>query len=260
MFRWLGRNIAQKPVLFVLAWGIAIAGALVYSTHTEPAPPGEVGSFLPPDSQHNRAVAVIKQAFPQLANSSYIAALAYRPAGLTLQDFQWLGQLAEEAGRVTEGRVLSPTTPFLRQRLVSHDGQAALMMINLSSNFISQPTIEAVNRVAEVAKNGRPPGLTVELTGTAGIGRDYFLATREATHRTTWVTITAVLLILVIVYRSPIGALVPLVSIGVSAYLAFALLNMLTHVGWEVSAMEKIFAVVLIFGAGVDYALLWIAR
>lgn len=261
MFKWLGRGIAHRPGLFALAWLCAIAAGVAWSLHSPPVPPGEVGSFLPPDSPHNQAVGVIKKAFPELSNNSYIAMLAYRPGGLSPSDMQYLGWLGQAAGNATENRVLSPSAPFLRQRLVSHDGEAALTLVNLSSNFISEPTIKAVERVEELTtKQNRPGGLTIEFTGTAGIGRDYFLATRQATERTTWVTISAVLIILVIVYRSPIGALVPLVSIGASAYLAFVILNLLTHVGWQVSPMEKIFAVVLIFGAGVDYALFWIAR
>ena len=53
-----------------------------------------------------------------------------------------------------------------------------------------------------------PQGLTCEVTGSAAIGREYSLRSQAALKRTSWVTVLAVLVILVIVYRSPLGAIV----------------------------------------------------
>ncbi len=94
----------------------------------------------------------------------------------------------------------------------------------------------------------------------AGIGRDYAEAAQRALRRTTWVTVTAVLVILVLVYRAPLAAMVPLVSIGTSVFIAMSVLDLLAGAGWSVTAMERIFTVVLLFGAGTDYALFWISR
>ncbi len=50
MFNRLGRGIATRPGLFVLAWAMAIAAAVAWSMLSPPHPPVEVGSFLPPGS------------------------------------------------------------------------------------------------------------------------------------------------------------------------------------------------------------------
>ncbi len=199
------------------------------------------------------------KAFPTLAARSQIVIIAYRPEGLEAEDFTWLDRVAREGAPVAEGRVLSPSAFFLKPRLVSPDGQAALVVFNLSSNFLSTLSKQAVERVEQIAGQDRPVGLTVEITGTAAAGRDYGRASEAALHNTTWVTIAAVLFILIVVYRSPFGPLVPLVSIGASVFLAFVLLALLERAGWMVSDLERIFSVVLLFGAGVDYALFWIS-
>ncbi|UCD28146.1 MAG: MMPL family transporter [Planctomycetota bacterium] len=261
MFTALGKLIGRWPWFFVGVWGIVLASGVVWALLASDTPPADIGSFLPYDSLHNQAVRLIQQAFPKMAARSQIVVIAERPTALTDDDFTWLHMLSQAAGRATEGRTLSPAVDFLKPRLLSQDKQSAMMVVNLSSNFISPKSIEAVKAVERmITADPAPADLTVEITGTAGIGRDYADATEQALHNTTWVTIFAVLIILIVIYRSPIGALVPLVSIGASVYLAFVLLALLSRAGWEISNMDRVFAVVLLFGAGVDYALFWISR
>ncbi len=260
MFYLLGRGLARHPVPFILVWVVLLAGAATVRVVLPPHVEGEVGSFLPPGSPHNISSDIIKEALPRAWSNSTLVVVTHRKGGLAPEDFDFLDTAGAEAGRTLNAPYLSPKVPFLRERLVSRDREAALMVINLPSNFISEGTIHAVDAVDKIIRRDPPAGLTLEITGTAGIGHDYFLATQKAVDRTTWVTVIAVLAILVIVYRSPIGALVPLVSIGASVYVAFVVLALLSRLGWGVSAMERIFCVVLMFGAGVDYALFWIAR
>jgi putative drug exporter of the RND superfamily len=242
-------------------WVLVVGAAALWSYRSTRVPPGEVGSFLPQDAPHLQSSRLIQDVFPDIWANSTLVVVAHREGGLAPADFEWLGWLAGASHSATGGKTLSPTVPFLRNRLVSGDSQAAMVVVNLPTNFISEGTIKAVDDVAElITKGNRPGGLVVEITGTAGIGHDYFDATQAAAHRTTWVTVIAVLVILIIVYRSPIGALVPLISIGASVFVAFMAFKLLSFFGWEVSAMERIFCVVLMFGAGVDYALFWIAR
>lgn len=261
MFRYLGRWIASRPGWLVLIWaGLVIAGA-TWASCEKARPPADVGSFLPVKHPVNQANLLVREAFPRLDSRSQIVAIAHRPGGLTGEDFRWLDGLARATEREMDREVLSPAVPFLQHRLVSQSREAAMLVVGLPNNFVSAAAAASVNQFESILEGtNRPTGLTVEITGTAGIGRDYGLATERALHRTTWVTVIAVLVILVLVYRSPVGALVPLVAIGASVYLSMVLLSMLSHVGWEISTMEHIFAVVLIFGMGVDFGLFWIAR
>lgn len=274
MFDTLGGLIARRPVWMVSFWILMAVVGTVWALRVEKPPPDEMGSFLPADAPYNVAVETLGRAFPRMSSRSQIVVIAERPTGITPTDLAWLDRIAQDAaGTVDRGilsGVLSPSAAALRPRLVSRDradtpqreDRAAMLVVNLRTNMISGASAEAVN-VVESLKAARPPpqGLRVELTGSAAIGRDYALATSQALHRTTWVTVLAVLGILILVYRSPVGAFVPLIAIGLSAYLAFIVLAVLVKfAGWEVSTIERIFVIVLVFGAGVDYALFWIAR
>jgi RND superfamily putative drug exporter len=262
VFAFLGRAIGRHPALIIGAWVILLAAVVIgqrlsFLGRTRPL---GAGAVLPPNSDYIRATNLYQQAFPQLGAESQIAVVAVRPSGIKPADLQWLGRLASAARQATDGHVLSPASPLLRWRLLSPDGQAAMLIVNLQTSFVSPQTVEAVNRVTSLAHVDVPAGLQVQLTGTAAMGRDYTLASQTGARRTTWVTILAVLAILIVVYRSPVGALVPLISIGASAYMAYLVLELSTLIGWQFAATEWVFCVVLIFGAGTDYALFWIAR
>jgi RND superfamily putative drug exporter len=99
------------------------------------------------------------------------------------------------------------------------------------------------------------------VTGPAGIGRDLIRAGGNSLQGTTWATIILVVVILLLVYRAPLLALVPLVTIAVSVWVALQLLALLTLIpGVYLINVSKVFAIVLLYGAGTDYCLFLISR
>ncbi len=266
MYRALGQLVYRRPGMIIGIW-VGLAGVVAVCA---PAPHrlrmSEPASMLPADSEFNRAMEVYGRAFPDQASRSQIVLIFERADGLRTSDRQVLGRLAGRLAALGEQtaeqwRVRSSSThPLLRYRLDSPNGQAALILVDLDVNFMTHRASEAVAEVERVVREGLPVGLDFEVTGSAGIGRDYNYRSRIALERTTKVTILAVLIILVVVYRSLVGALVPLLSIGLSVYIAFGVLDFLALLGWSVSNAERTFTVVLLFGAGTNYALFWISR
>ena len=66
---------------------------------------------------------------------------------------------------------------------------------------------------------------------------------------------------LLAVYRSPILALIPLLTIGVSSWIALELLALAACIpGVHIVNISQVFAIVILFGAGTDYCLFLISR
>ncbi len=108
-----------------------------------------------------------------------------------------------------------------------------------------------------------PAGLELALTGSAVVGHDTNKAAGESIQNTTYSTIILVVLILLLVYRSPLLAMVPLVTIALSVFVSLRLIALLTTVpglGFQVINITQVFVVVVLFGAGTDYCLFLIAR
>ena len=126
-------------------------------------------------------------------------------------------------------------------------------------------TANAVDRAEQVvrkrlAEAGRDaPKLYV--TGHAGIGRDLIRASAHSLDSTTIATVILVVVILLLVYRSPLLALVPLVTIALSVWVALNILALCTLIpGFYLVNISQIFAVVMLYGAGTDYCLFLISR
>ncbi len=98
------------------------------------------------------------------------------------------------------------------------------------------------------------------MTGAAAISSDYLAAVKSGTASTTAVTVILVLVILLLIYRAPLAALVPLVTIGAAFVVSRGVLGFLAALGWQVSSLLDTFLVVMVFGVGTDYAIFLISR
>ena len=88
-------------------------------------------------------------------------------------------------------------------------------------------------------------------------------ASDESVANTTWATIALVVIILLVVYRSPLLALIPILTIALSVWvslMAIAVLAKLPGLNFQVINITNLFVIVVLFGAGTDYCLFLIAR
>lgn len=107
----------------------------------------------------------------------------------------------------------------------------------------------------------KPNYLLMALSGSATVGRDMLRAERESASRTEAFTKGLCIVLLLLIYRAPLLALVPLVTVGVSVQLSQALLRMMTHWGWiGMFTGLDVYVTVVVYGAGVDFCLFLIAR
>jgi len=265
MFASLGASVCRRPWHWLIGWVVVAAVLWLSAPSRERVALVEPASMIPADEPYNVATDLERRAFPALASRTRTVLLFARNTGLSADDHAYLAALTHKLEVAGEGggawRVQSPVTqPYLRPRLLSADGQVAIIVVHTDVNYVTHRSIAYVERIESLAKAGLPDGLTFDVTGSGGLGRDLAAASQAALARTTWVTVGALLLILALVHRAPLAAVVPLLTVGTSVYVALAALDLLTLVGWGISDTEKTFAVVLLFGSGVDFSLFWMSR
>ena len=262
----------------VLAFWLGGTAALLYWVRRPDPAAAERPSFLPAYADSRRAVEALSRSFPRHCGLSEAVIVFERATeALTPADFDFIEGVADEVGRAEPSRagprrptgttVRSPRSvamPGLPNPLVSPAagrGQAAIVSVRIPSDFITLRATRVVDRIREVlSRDTRPAGLAVAVTGSASFGRDYAAAAERSHRRTLRVTLAAVVLILLVVYRAPLAAMVPLGAISLAAAAAMQILALAGRAGLHTGTAERIFVFVLLYGAGIDYSLLLMSR
>jgi RND superfamily putative drug exporter len=278
MFDALGRLVARHSVLVLLGWS-AIALLLgLFAPSWEQRSQDDDIRFLPPECMSVAGHRLLTQAFPQeVFGSKAIFVFERSEQKLAAADFRLIDRVVRKLQEIRQagpelglGAIASYQTPLVGQRLLSADGQCTLVMVAIRTPFLAFRTADAVEfleqELARIlsefeAKDTGPSRLSITTTGPAGIGRDLNDAAYRSLDHTTVATLILVMVTLLLVYRSPVLALVPLVTIGVSVWLSLRLLTVLSLISdFHVTSVTRIFVVVVLFGAGTDYCLFLISR
>ena len=267
MFDRLGRLIPRLRFFFVVAWVAAALFFGVFGPSLSKVGSADETSFLPKDAQSLEARNMVSEAFPSDSAPSQALIVFERKSGLTDADsdaIEGLRSYLEGANHPANilRYVTAENSPQLASMYRSEDGKIELARVDIDSAPFLPATNNAVDALrAELAKPGvLPAGLTAQVTGQAGIGRDYLQAIQDATDRTTIATIILVIIVLLVIYRAPLAALVPLLTIGAAFMVARGLLGFLAQGGWHLSSVLDSFIVVLVFGVGTDYTIFLISR
>ena len=273
MFHRLGRFASSHPWLVCSAWLIAGAVlALVAPTWDSRTQDDDI-RFVPDRFTSVRAYRILEEAFPdEIYASRLIFAVERENRRLTKDDFKLVDQLVkdlEELRKTKPDLKITKITAYddkvLGARLTSEDRQCTLINVSLGSPFLAISTLEAVTETHEALKKRvRSSGLdppSLFATGTAGIGRDLIHTCGESLDGTTWATVILVIVVLLLVYRAPLLAMVPLCTIAVSVWVSLNVLALMTLIpGVHLINISKIFAIVILYGAGTDYCLFLVSR
>jgi RND superfamily putative drug exporter len=289
VFHFLGAAVARAWPLWLIGW-LALLAVLVQT-----APPWEEiaqdreFAFLPEDAPSQQGNRLLRQAFPNDQRASNIVIVLCRTdQELRDEDRSFvrdvvkpnLLQLAEEEGGLADE--ITPTkstgTPPLiadirtlldrgmGALLVSADRQATLVLVELTTELLeirNWPIVAKVEKlIAQWRERGQvPAGLELSLTGSATVGRDMTRGQRYSARATEFWTVALVIGMLVLIYRAPLLALIPLISVAMATQISLKLLSHLAQAGIVTLFEEvRIYITVILYGTGVDYCLFLIAR
>jgi putative drug exporter of the RND superfamily len=206
---------------------------------------------LPDTAEASAALERAEAAFP--GSDRLVAVAVYaRDSGLTAADRAKVAADRTAFARWAEGAEVPGG-------IASEDGKALLVSFPLAGDDEAQRA--AATDIKEQLAGGPPAGLRTALTGSAGAVDDIFDAFEGMDVTLLLVTAAVVVLLLLVTYRSPVLWLVPLLSVAVASQLASAAVYLLARYGGlTVDFQSQSVLTVLVFGVGVDYALLLVAR
>lgn len=200
-----------------------------------------------PESAESTTAAELNRQFP--GSDVRPAVVVYeRPAGVTEADRAAVEQARNDLWDVA----VAPIPPITE----SADGQALLLAIPLQEEDLVDP-LDQIQTVADRA----PPGLETKVAGPAGSAAAFFTAFDGADSTLFLAAALVVTVLLLLIYRSPVLWLLPLVSAAVASLTAESIVVILAeNTSLTVNGQTAGILPVLVFGAGTDYALLLLAR
>jgi len=268
MFARLGAFAARFRWFIIAGWLAAAVFLTLVAPNIDDVAVSDQRAFLPASSPSLEANEVVKKYFPdRVSPSSAVVVVDAGPGNRVEQgaaaEFiasftDWLAGPDKPAG---VDRVLSPAygDEQTKAGLTSPDKQVALIVARFTAVGTTQSTQDAIAELAQRLDEA-PDSVQVYLTGDGPILSAYNEASENSLDSTTWITIVLVVAILLIIYRSPVSPIIPLLTIGLAYVISRGIVAFLGSGPLTISMYTNVFLIVVLFGAGTDYCLFLISR
>lgn len=236
-------------------WILVLVALFPLASRFESAQSNEPSSFLP-GSAESVTVLELQEEFPG-GDVTPAVGVAQREGGLTAGDRAAIARVITGFNRdIPEG--IEP--PGLIAGPVSPDGTSQLLIANLKVDGDSELLLDNVTTLRDDLAAAAPQGLEVKVTGPAGISADAIEVFGDINTNLLLAAAVIVFVLLLIIYRSPIFWFLPFLALAMAEITVRALGYLIADAGVVVNGQSAGILLVLVFGAGTDYALLLTAR
>ncbi|MEK4114151.1 RND superfamily putative drug exporter [Paenibacillus sp. DS2363] len=223
-----------------------------------------------------QAAALAEKEFP--GGEGLPALIVWRQAGgLTDEQIENIQALTERLDQdpVEQQQSVVPLYQLPPQALkgqLSEDGSTLVMPLFFNEGADSEQLKEAIEALEQKTQDifGANPfdvaiddanTLIARVTGPVGISIDASGLFSSADVSLLIATVVLVLVLLLLIYRSPVLAIIPIIAVGFAYMVTSPILGFMADQGWiTVDAQSISIMTVLLFGAGTDYCLFMISR
>ena len=250
--RGASRRALALALVVVLAWLVLGGVAGSFTGRLAEVQENDNAAFLPESAESTR---VAEQVAAFTGEDTLPAVLVWESADGRVSPAlaQAAGSAVQEASGVP-GTVGAPVGPF-----PSEDGQALQAVVSFQGDLGGEELVESVTTLRDLLA-GTPDGEAF-VTGPAGTFADFGEAFGEIDGLLLVVALGVVLVILLVVYRSPLLPLLVIVNSLLALGAASAVVYALTRAGLlDLNGQSQGILFILVVGAATDYALLLVAR
>ena len=265
--RTAGRRAVWLAIVVAIGWLVIGSAVGPLSGKLSEVQTNDNASFLPASAE-STVVAKQAEAFADQQSLPGLIVIT-RPDGaaLTADDLAASAAFAAQIPALAVGdkTIADYVDPGPIAPIPSQDGKAVLIAVPLNAD-LAQEKVDGDLVLSNVTASLRDAatnvtGLTVNVTGPAGILTDLISVFGAIDTTLLGATALIVAIILIFVYRSPFLWLIPLVSAGMALSVASAIVYILAkNEVLVLNGQSQGILTVLVFGAGTDYALLMVAR
>lgn len=242
---------SRTKFVVVLFWVLAVVALGAKAGQFEDAQKNDSKSYLPDSAESLKAIELEnKQTGEQLPGIQ----VYYRAAGLTDADKKAIrGDAAALNADRLQAQLGDATAAFAK------DGKTATLTVTVIANGESDDLRKLAKQIRDTTKDN-PGGMSTKLTGGIGFSDDAIAVFNSMNGTVLFGTMFLVIALLLIIYRSPILWLMPLIAVVCAEMVSRGFGTLIAESGTTVNGQSSIIMTILIFGVGTDYALLLISR
>ncbi|MGW5865072.1 MMPL family transporter [Streptomyces sp. NPDC055239] len=258
MFSGLGRFVVRRPWWIILAWVVA-AGAVI-SLAPKLTSSSDEASFLPDHYESIRAADVQEAEFPKQQNVGAIIVFQRSDGGkLTAADSADVTRISKDlrAKKIPEVQAVVPGA--VSPNKLVQTSVVAMPKLTNPEDTAQQDAVKDLRSALKPELKGTD--LSAGITGSAAQALDESDASERAGLLVGVGTIVIIIVLLLVIFRSPIIALLPVVLIGLISPMATGLIAS-ANKAFDMkadSSIQQLLTVVL-FGVGTDYILFLLFR
>lgn len=247
-------------LLLAIALSVAAPSAKQYGIS---AGEGSAGG----DSPAQAAQRLLDEQFPSAKGQT--ALLVFRSGGgpIPAADQARIADLSRWLSSDAKPEEVAAAVPFdrltdeQRRPLFSADGTTLLLSVTLKEGLESDRTLDTLDAIKAKWTEAGATDAKLELTGPAAIAADTLTLFRNADFVLMIATVLLILVLLVVIYRSPLLAIIPLAIAGLVYAVADRLIGLAGRAGWiTIDKQSLSIMMILLFAVLTDYSLFVFSR
>ena len=233
------------------------------------------GEDIPEEMMSRQAAEIVAEQFPSDSGIPLLM-VWFNEQGLSNEDITNIQALyANLAENPTEGQLeLPPFHQLPPQALaasISENGKSLVTPVFFDKGVNTETLKENLAKITETSEGifGSDPftkamdaeNLLARYSGPVAISVDATDLFKSADFKLMVATVVLILVLLLVIYRSPILAIIPIIVVSIAFLVVSPILGAFAEQGWiNKDAQAVAIMIVLLFGAGTDYCLFLITR
>lgn len=260
MFERLAKFVVYNPWKVIAVWVLATIAIVAFAPTLSDVTNRDQTNFLPNSYESIKALELGKQAFER-ANDSSATVVLKRADGneITADDQTKIGDIGQ---RIKGANIERVTQVVTGPQTLSPNKKVQLISVGLQGVGDDPKLMDAVKHIRETANpavNGT--GLTIAVTGDAALFLDNQDAFNNAFVIVGVATVLLIILLLALMYRSPVAALLPVFTVGLVSALAPGLIASVAKAfNFQVDQSLQILLTIVLYGIGTDYIVFLLFR
>lgn len=257
------KTILKLRWLILILWLAAAAGLMLGGPKLEQLvrDKGQIG--VPdgyPSKQADELLAQMHADSAITAEGKSTVLVFHDPNGIGNSVNEMRGAVDKLKSKSSELGIKSVTTHLdtkeLEKQMLSPDGKTALVLLQV--DLQGRTPAEARDALYAALSDVK---MEHYFTGAWLIDEDVIESSQAGLKKTEGLTVVFILVILILVFRSPVAPFIPLIVVGISFLIGQQAIAVLAEtMNFPLSNFTQIFMVAVMFGIGTDYCILLISR